>query len=68
MQSHASEIQAILARELEGHRRQVTLVHAGLLTVAPRPQGIAAGAQALRSRLEPQAFTMPRPGAVSATA
>jgi hypothetical protein len=50
MQSHASQIQAILARELEEHRHQATLVHASLLTVAPRPQGIAAVAQALRSR------------------
>jgi hypothetical protein len=50
MQSHATQIQAILARELEELHRQVTLVHAGRLTVPPRPQGIAAGARALRSR------------------
>jgi len=46
MQSHAEHIQAILARELDTHRRQVALVQASLLTVPPRSSGIAAGARA----------------------
>ena len=52
MQSHADHIQAILARELDMHRRQVVLVQASLLTVPPNSSGIAAGAraQARRSR------------------
>jgi hypothetical protein len=51
MQSHAAAIQAILARELDGHRRQVQLVQASLLTVPPRSSGIAAaGARAQASR------------------
>jgi hypothetical protein len=45
MQSHAETIQAILARELDLHRRQVALVQAGQLTVPPRSSGIAAGAR-----------------------
>jgi hypothetical protein len=51
MQSHAAQIQAILERELDEHRRQVQLVRASLLTAPPRSQGIAvagAGAQASR--------------------
>jgi hypothetical protein len=43
MQSHAHQIQAILARELDLHARQVALVQASLLTVPPRSSGIAAG-------------------------
>jgi hypothetical protein len=52
MQSHAHQIQAILARELDLHTRQVELVRASLLAVPPRSQGIAAGGrpQALASR------------------
>jgi hypothetical protein len=46
MQSHAHQIQAILARELDMHARQVALVQASLLTVPPRSSGIAAGARA----------------------
>jgi hypothetical protein len=51
MQSHAAQIQAILERELDEHRRQVQLVRASPLTAPPRSQGIAvagAGAQASR--------------------
>jgi hypothetical protein len=43
MSSHAHQIQAILARELDLHARQVELVRASLLTVPPRGPGIAAG-------------------------
>lgn len=51
MQSHAEHIQAILARELDLHRRQVALVQASLLTVPPRSSGIAAaGARAQAPR------------------
>jgi hypothetical protein len=50
MQSHATHIQAILARELDEHARQVALVRASLLTLPPRPQGIAAGGRAQASR------------------
>jgi hypothetical protein len=52
MQSHAHQIQAILARELDLHTRQVELVRASLLTVPPRSSGIAADgrAQARASR------------------
>jgi hypothetical protein len=52
MQSHAHQIQAILARELDHHARQVELVRASLLTVPPRSSGIAAGgrAQAMATR------------------
>jgi hypothetical protein len=51
MQSHAAQIQAILARELDGHRRHVQVVQASLLTVPPRSQGIAAaGGRAQVSR------------------
>jgi hypothetical protein len=46
MQSHAHQIQAILARELDMHARQVALVQASLLTVPPRSSGIAAGRRA----------------------
>jgi hypothetical protein len=46
MQSHAHKIQAILARELDLHVRQVELVRASLLSVPPRSSGIAAGAGA----------------------
>ena len=46
MQSHAHHIQAILARELDLHARQVALVQASLLTVPPRSSGIAAGRRA----------------------
>lgn len=46
MQSHAHQIQAILARELDLHARQVALVQASLLTVPPRSPGIAAGRRA----------------------
>ena len=46
MQSHAHQIQAILARELDMHARQVALVQTSLLTVPPRSLGIAAGARA----------------------
>jgi hypothetical protein len=46
MQSHAHQIQAILARELDLHARQVALVQASLLTVPPRSSGIAAGRRA----------------------
>lgn len=51
MQSHAHTIQAILARELDMHARQVALAQAGLLTTAPpRSSGIAAGGRAQASR------------------
>ena len=50
MQSHAHRIEAILARELDMHRRQVALVQASLLTVPPRSSGIAAGARAQAPR------------------
>ncbi|HWI74016.1 MAG TPA: hypothetical protein VNT55_18800 [Baekduia sp.] len=50
MQSHAQVIQAILARELDMHARQVALVQASLLTVPPRSSGIAAGRRAQASR------------------
>jgi hypothetical protein len=51
MQSHATAIQAILARELDEHRRQVQLVQASLLTHPPRSLGIAVtGARAQASR------------------
>jgi hypothetical protein len=46
MQSHAHQIQAILARELDLHTRQVELVRASLLTIPPRGSGIAAGGRA----------------------
>jgi hypothetical protein len=46
MQSHAHQIQAILARELDMHARQVALVQSSLLTVPPRSSGIAAGVRA----------------------
>jgi hypothetical protein len=42
MQSHAHTIQAILARELDLHARQVAQVQGRLLTVPPRSPGIAA--------------------------
>ncbi|MCW2993417.1 MAG: hypothetical protein JWQ18_912 [Conexibacter sp.] len=50
MQSHAHQIQAILARELDLHRRQVALVQPSLLTTPPRSSGIAAGGRAQDSR------------------
>jgi hypothetical protein len=52
MQSHAHKIQAILARELDLHARQVELVRASLLPLPPRSSGMAAGerAQARGSR------------------
>ncbi|MCW3004697.1 MAG: hypothetical protein JWQ20_3995 [Conexibacter sp.] len=40
MQSHAAQIQAILARELDEHRAPV---HAGLLIVPPRTAAVAGG-------------------------
>jgi hypothetical protein len=44
MQSHAHIIQAILARELDMHARQVALAQPSLVTIAsPRSSGIAAG-------------------------
>jgi hypothetical protein len=43
MQSHAHRIQAILAREMDLHARQVELVRASLLSVPPRSSGIAGG-------------------------
>ncbi len=48
MQSHAHRIQAILARELDLHARQVQLAQAGMLgtTRAPHGPGIAGGAGA----------------------
>jgi hypothetical protein len=48
MQSHAHRIQAILARELDLHARQVQLAQAGLLVPvrAPHGSGIAGGAGA----------------------
>jgi hypothetical protein len=46
MQSHAHKIQAILARELDLHAREVALVQSSLLTVPPRSSGIAAGVRA----------------------
>lgn len=39
MQSHAHVIQAILARELDMHARQVALVQASLLTAPPAQIG-----------------------------
>jgi hypothetical protein len=51
MQSHAHQIQAILARELDMHARQVAHVQASLLTAPPRSSGIAAGARAQARRL-----------------
>jgi hypothetical protein len=50
MQSHALQIQELLARERDVHLRQVGLVRASLLTVPPRPQGPAGVAQARASR------------------
>ena len=50
MQSHAHQIQAILARELDLHRRQVALVQAGLPTTPPRSSGIAAGGRSQAPR------------------
>jgi hypothetical protein len=52
MQSHAHQIQAILARELDLHARQVQLVRASLLIVPPPSSGMADGgrAQARASR------------------
>jgi hypothetical protein len=50
MQSHAHHIQAILARELDLHARQVALVRASLQTVPPRSAGIAAGDRAQAPR------------------
>jgi hypothetical protein len=47
MQSHAHRIQAILARELDLHARQVQLAQAGLSPVrASHGSGIAGGAGA----------------------
>jgi hypothetical protein len=46
MQSHAEHIQAILARELDLHRRQAVLVQTSLLTTPPRSSGIAVGERA----------------------
>jgi hypothetical protein len=46
MQSHAHTIQAILARELDLHARQMALVQSSLLTAPPRSPGIAAGPRA----------------------
>jgi hypothetical protein len=48
MQSHAHRIQAILARELDLHARQVQLAQAGLPVAvrAPHGSGIAGGAGA----------------------
>jgi hypothetical protein len=46
MQSHAHQIQAILARELDLHRRQAALVQA----TPPRSSGIAAGGRAQAPR------------------
>jgi hypothetical protein len=46
MPSHAHQIQAILARELDLHARQVQLVRAGLVAAPPRSSGIAAGGRA----------------------
>ena len=67
MQSHAEHIQAILARELDMHRRQVALVQASLLTVPPRSSGIAALARG-RKRRASQTLMARRAGAASATA
>ncbi|HVI17388.1 MAG TPA: hypothetical protein VM712_03370 [Gaiellales bacterium] len=51
MQSHAHQIQALLAREHDLHARQVGLVRASLLSVPPRrPQMAQAGARAQASR------------------
>jgi hypothetical protein len=50
MQSHAHHIQAILARELDLHARQVELVRAGLLVQPPRSSGMAAGARPQAAR------------------
>jgi hypothetical protein len=50
MQSHAHQIQAILARELNVPGRPVEPVRAGLLTLPPHSPGIAAGAGAQASR------------------
>jgi hypothetical protein len=49
MQSHANHIQAILARELDLHARQVASAQSHLLTVPPRSSGIAAGPRAQAS-------------------
>jgi phytoene/squalene synthetase len=49
MQSHAHHIQAILARELDLHARQVQLAQAGMPAMpvrAPHGSGIAGGAGA----------------------
>jgi hypothetical protein len=48
MQSHAAQIQQLLARERDSHLRQVQLVRASLLSVPPRAQG--AGSRAPASR------------------
>jgi hypothetical protein len=51
MQSHAHIIQAILARELDMHARQVALAQSSLVTTAPpRSPGIAAGGRAQAPR------------------
>jgi hypothetical protein len=50
MQSHAHQIQALLAREHDLHLRQVGLVRAGLLTVSPRPQTAPVAVRAQASR------------------
>jgi hypothetical protein len=55
MQSHAQQIQALLARELDRHARQVAPVRASLLNAPPRSPGIAAGGQRQSSR--PAAIT-----------
>lgn len=46
MQTHAHEIQAILAREHAVRLPQAGLVRAGLLSVPPRPQAPPAAARA----------------------
>jgi hypothetical protein len=48
MQSHAHQIQAILARELDLHARQVALARTGLVTAPPSSTGIAATARGRR--------------------
>jgi hypothetical protein len=48
MQSHAAQIQQLLARERDGHLRQVQLVRASLLTVPPRVPAGAPRATASR--------------------
>jgi hypothetical protein len=48
MQSHAAQIQQLLAQERDGHLRQVQLVRASLLSVPPRSQAAAAPATASR--------------------